>query len=82
LFFTSIESTTMATIQPRHPSLADKGIREQEHPHWLESFRPEVRFQQLEDDHQAWARVTGILLTIVTIGVLLAVFSVSLCMLT
>ena len=68
----------MATVDRASGSLIDREI-ELSHPYWLETFRPELRFQQLEDDRQAWTGVTGILLTIVTGGALLALISVAIC---
>lgn len=46
---------------------------------WASSFSDDVRQLQLHDDSAAWRAVTGILLTIVTVGTCLAVFTVWLC---
>jgi len=48
-------------------------------PTWLNVFSDQTREQQLQEDANAWRIVIGILLTIVTVGVCLAVFSVWLC---
>lgn len=69
----------MATSHPTHHSLSARGIREDEHPFWTQAFRPDDRFQQLDEDHFAWLSVTGVLLTIVTLGVLFAALSVAIC---
>ncbi len=53
---------------------------EHNHPVWENSFREDMRQQQLADDSEAWRAVTGILLTIVSIGAALAVFTVLVCM--
>jgi hypothetical protein len=52
---------------------------EREHPVWAETFSEQMREQQLQDDSSAWHAVTGILLTIVSVGLGLAVLSVWLC---
>lgn len=49
---------------------------ETEHPVWESAFNEATRQEQMEDDSNAWHIVTGLLLAIVTIGVLLAVFTV------
>jgi hypothetical protein len=49
------------------------------HPIWEHSFSEDRRQEQLHDDSAAWSAVTGILLTIVTVGVCLAVLSVLIC---
>lgn len=46
---------------------------------WRESFSEKVRHEQLEDDTAAWNAVTGLLLTIITIGLSLAVLTVWVC---
>lgn len=51
-----------------------------DHPVWEHSFSEDRRQEQLHDDSTAWNAVTGILLTIVTIGVCLAGLSVLICM--
>ena len=52
---------------------------ERDHPVWADAFSEQIREQQLLDDSAAWRAVTGILLSIVTVGVCLAVLSVWLC---
>ena len=49
------------------------------HTVWEESFQENARRQQLADDSDAWRAVTGILLTIVSVGATLAVFTVWVC---
>ncbi len=49
------------------------------HAVWEDSFQENVRREQLADDSDAWRAVTGILLTIVSIGAALAVFTVWVC---
>jgi hypothetical protein len=39
-----------------------------------------LRFDQLDEDHQAWRSVTGTLLAIISIGVTLAVITVLICL--
>lgn len=46
---------------------------------WKESFTEKVRNEQREDDSAAWNAVTGLLLTIISIGLSLAVFTVWVC---
>ncbi|MBC8353178.1 MAG: hypothetical protein H8E66_14370 [Planctomycetes bacterium] len=53
---------------------------EHDHTIWESSFSEERRRQQLEEDSNAWRAVTGILLTIVSVGACLAVFSVLVCL--
>ena len=43
---------------------------------WNETFDESTREAQVEEDSQAWYAVTGLLLTIICIGVTLAVFTV------
>lgn len=43
---------------------------------WAKSFSEQSQHEQLHDDSEAWRAVTGLLLTIVSIGVLLAIFTV------
>ena len=52
---------------------------ERDHPVWANAFSEQMREQQLQEDSCAWRAVTGILLSIVTIGVCLAVLSVWFC---
>jgi len=52
---------------------------ERHHPVWTDAFSERTREEQRIDDASAWRAVTGILLTIVSIGVGLAVFSVWVC---
>jgi hypothetical protein len=65
-----------------HPTrtLKDVGIPESKHPTWMGSFNPETRSDQLNEDHDAWYGVTGLLLFIILIGVSLAVFTVVVCL--
>ena len=42
---------------------------------WQDSFPPEVRKQQLEDDSLAWKNVTGVLLLVISIGLILALIT-------
>lgn len=46
---------------------------------WKESFDERVRNEQMEDDTAAWNAVTGLLMTIITIGLSLALFTVWVC---
>ena len=46
---------------------------------WNEAFDERVRTEQQEDDSAAWNAVTGLLLTIISIGLSLAVFTVWVC---
>lgn len=46
---------------------------------WNESFSERVRQEQREDDTAAWNAVTGLLLTIISIGLSLALFTVWVC---
>lgn len=52
---------------------------EREHPTWTHAFNEEARSQQLHDDSTAWRAVTGILITIVSVGACLAIISVWIC---
>ncbi len=52
----------------------------QQHPVYTDAFTEEERKAHLQDDSAAWRAVTGILLTIVSIGACLAVFTVLICM--
>ncbi|MBC8354626.1 MAG: hypothetical protein H8E66_21730 [Planctomycetes bacterium] len=47
---------------------------------WTESFSEKVRTEQREDDTAAWNAVTGLLMTIISIGLSLALFTVWVCM--
>ena len=69
----------MTTVSNRNP-MASRGIRADEHPQWIRAFRDESRMEQLDDDHRAWTAVTGTLITIVTLGVMLAIISVAICL--
>lgn len=46
---------------------------------WTESFNAETRVAQRREDSDAWYAVTGLLLTIITIGVTLAACTVWIC---
>ncbi|HRX78635.1 MAG: hypothetical protein H6821_12820 [Planctomycetaceae bacterium] len=46
---------------------------------WKDSFSEKVRKEQREDDSAAWNAVTGLLMTIITIGLSLALFTVWAC---
>lgn len=46
---------------------------------WRDSFDEETRAEQRQDDSDAWHAVTGLLLTIITIGVTLAAVTVVIC---
>lgn len=70
----------MSTVNPLRDSFASRGIFDAEHPQWTKAFLPEIRLQQLDDDHRAWTAVTGTLLTIVSVGVALAMISVLICL--
>ncbi len=48
---------------------ADKSV-------WSESFSETTQQEQMDDDAAAWRAVTGLLLTIISVGVLLALFTV------
>jgi hypothetical protein len=69
----------MPNGEPLDRMLAEKRIREKDFPMWTKSFDAQLRYQQLDEDHQAWRSVTGTLLAIITIGVTLAVITVLLC---
>ncbi len=45
---------------------------------WLTSFSDEDRQEQMAEDSLAWNRVTGLLLTVVAIGLVMAAFAVAL----
>jgi len=49
---------------------------EPNHPVWESAFNEATRQEQMEDDSTAWHIVTGLLLAIVSMGVLLAIFTV------
>lgn len=49
---------------------------ETNHPVWESAFNEATRQEQMEDDSTAWHIVTGLLLAIVSMGVLLAIFTV------
>ena len=70
----------MATVHPISESTFEPVQYEEGHPCWVRAFQKEIRSQQLADDHAAWAAVTGVLITIVTIGVILAAITVPLCL--
>ena len=55
--------------------MADPNDPHGEHDIW-EHMTPEMRKDLMADDAQAWKNVVGVLLTIVTIGVLLGVITV------
>ncbi len=46
---------------------------------WNEAFDARVRTEQREDDTAAWNAVTGLLMTIISIGLSLALFTVWVC---
>ncbi len=46
---------------------------------WKANFSEKVRREQREDDSAAWNAVTGLLLTIITFGLSLALFTVWVC---
>ena len=46
---------------------------------WNETFSEQVRNEQLKDDSAAWNAVTGLLMTIISIGLSLALFTVWAC---
>jgi|CXWL01.1.fsa_nt_gi hypothetical protein len=46
---------------------------------WKENFSEKVRGEQLADDSAAWNAVTGLLMTIISIGLSLALFTVWVC---
>lgn len=69
----------MATVD-RVRSSALQRVFEDTHPQWTKAFQREVRSQQLAADDEAWGAVTGILITIVTIGVILAAATVLVCL--
>ena len=71
-------TTTPKSLPPR--SLKDIGIPETNHPAWMNAFQEETRSDQLNEDHSAWYGVTGLLLTIIVMGVSLAVMAVVLCL--
>lgn len=52
---------------------------ERQHQVWESAFSDETRQQHLAEDSEAWGAVTGILLTIVSIGACLAVLTVWIC---
>jgi hypothetical protein len=51
----------------------------QEQGIWKNSFDEEVQEQQLADDSFAWRSVTGLLLTIIAVGLSLALFTAFVC---
>jgi hypothetical protein len=74
-----LKAITMSTTRTIDPSLYHRSIREEEHPNWIRAFQSEARLQQLTEDDRAWSSVTGTLVTIVSIGAILAVISVAIC---
>lgn len=46
---------------------------------WNATFSEQARNEQLKDDSAAWNAVTGLLMTIITIGLSLALFTVWAC---
>ena len=46
---------------------------------WKTNFSEQVRSEQREDDSAAWNAVTGLLLTIISLGLSLALFTVWVC---
>jgi hypothetical protein len=46
---------------------------------WNETFSEQARNEQLKDDSAAWNAVTGLLMTIISIGLSLALFTVWAC---
>jgi hypothetical protein len=70
----------MATVNSAHQVVRRTDLRDEDHPVWTKTFKYNARLQQLQDDHEAWAAVTGVLITIVSMGALLAIISVAICM--
>lgn len=70
----------MFTIPTTNSSFQQQGIHEEDHPLWTKAFKSDVRLQQLAEDDFAWSSVTGTLVTIVSIGAVLAVISVTMCL--
>ena len=69
----------MATVHPVQTSAMQQAF-EEAHPQWTKAFQREVRSQQMAADDEAWEAVAGILITIVTIGVILAAITVPICL--
>ncbi len=61
----------MATVNRFHETLHELGVHDEEHPIWARSFSDEVRLRQVKDDLLAGKSVSGVLVTIVTMGLLL-----------
>lgn len=57
----------------------DKFVHPERHPVWSGAFDPVVRAQQLDEDLFASRSVSGVLIAIVTGGMLLGVLGVLLC---
>ncbi len=64
-----------------HPAgqLAQAYVESGEFGVWKESFDTQTQHSQLEDDHIAWHNVTGLLIAIVSVGLVLAVTALTLC---
>ena len=66
----------MATANRFHNAIDRMGVHDEEHPVWAASFDDEVRLRQLQDDLRAGKSVSGVLVTIVSVGLVLAIVSV------
>lgn len=60
----------MTTNTVGHSSESDETV-------WRRKFDEETRQQQLNEDSFAWRSVTGLLMAIISIGVLIAIFAVT-----
>ena len=54
-------------------------VGEHEQGVWKSSFDQETQEQQMQEDSHAWRSVTGLLLTIIAVGVTLALFTAFVC---
>ena len=51
-------------------------VDDHDRPVWKKSFSQAARDQQVQEDSDAWYGVTGLLLTIISFGLSLALFTV------
>lgn len=63
---------TVTTPRPAH----DPRIDDANHPIWLGAFSSETRYAQVDEDLEAGSKVTGVLIAIVTGGLVLGLIGV------
>ena len=66
----------MASITTSQQRLDNLGIHSEEHPVWEHAFNADARLRQVEDDLLAGKSVSGVLMAIVTAGVVLSLLCV------